>query len=57
MSDAALWTRADYNKLKAAYAEARKQKKEIFKFDGHDVLTVHIEALLGILAKRFKDRS
>lgn len=48
------WSRDDVKELRKLYEKAVVEKKEIFKFQGHDVLTSNIPALLESLEAYFK---
>jgi len=51
-----MWETSDVKRLKAALAQAKAEKKEVFKFDGHDVLVSHVVALIPIIEERLKKR-
>lgn len=50
------WTPQDLAHLKKEYAKALAEGKEIFKFEGHDVLVSHVKVLIQILTDRFKGK-
>lgn len=54
MSDDRTWRREDVAKLRKAYTEAKAKRQEVFKFEGNDVLTAHVEQLLQVLEARMK---
>lgn len=50
------WTPSDLTHLKKEYAKAVAEGKEVFKFNGHDVLVEHVKVLIQILTERFKGK-
>lgn len=54
MADERVWSKSDVKRLKEGLAKAQKEKKEVFNFDGNDVLVDHVVVLLQILQRRFK---
>lgn len=50
------WTPLDLKHLKKEYEKAVAEGKEVFKFNGHDVLVSHVKVLIQILTERFKGK-
>ena len=50
------WTPLDLKHLKKEYEKAVAEGKEVFKFEGNDVLVVHVKVLIQILTERFKGK-